>query len=263
MSTLPGGVGNGGAVVRIGDTVHRPSVPLARAVVAHLEAVGFERAPRFLGVDGEGRDVFTFVPGAVAVAPYPDWARRDGILREVGGLLREFHSAMAGFDAGALCSTELADPAGGPVFCHNDLCPENVVFRDGRAVALLDFDVAAPGRAVWDVARTARMWVPAAVPGSSRSWPGPADVWHRVAVLTGAYGLDPAKGDEFAELLLAATRQGQDWVRAKVAAGEPAFVEMWQRFGLAGRYAADLTWIADERANLAGAVAGPSRDTGS
>ncbi len=263
MSMLAGGVGNGGTVVRVGDTVRRPAVPLARAVAAHLEAVGFERAPRFLGVDGDGRDVFTFVPGDVAVAPYPDWAQRDEILREAGNLLREFHAAMAGFDAGALWSAELADPAGGPTFCHNDLCPENVVFRDGRAVALLDFDVAAPGRKVWDVARTARMWVPAAVPGTSRSWPGQADVWHRVAVLTGAYGLEPADGGEFADLLLAATRQGQDWVRAKVEAGEPAFVEMWRRFGLSGRYAADLAWIEAHRADLAAAVARAPRDTGS
>ena len=28
--------------------------------------------------------------------------------------------------------------------CHNDVCPENVVFRDGIAVALLDFEFAAP-----------------------------------------------------------------------------------------------------------------------
>src|SRR5687768_3473693 len=122
---LAGGAGNAGAVVRVGDTVRRPASALARAVVTHLEAVGFERAQRFLGVDGEGRDVFTFVAGEVAVAPYPAWARRDEILREAGRLLRDFHEAMSGFDPGALCSTDLADPdkSDGAVFCHNDLCP--------------------------------------------------------------------------------------------------------------------------------------------
>ena len=29
---------------------------------------------------------------------------------------------------------------GGPIVCHNDVCLENVVFRDGEAVGLLDFD---------------------------------------------------------------------------------------------------------------------------
>ena len=46
----------------------------------------------------------------------------------------------------------MADPEGGPVVCHNDVCLENVVFRNGEAVALLDFDFAAPGRPVYDLA---------------------------------------------------------------------------------------------------------------
>jgi hypothetical protein len=80
------------------------------------------------------------------------------------------------------------------------------------------------------------------------------DVWRRVGVFARAYGLGPADGDEFADVLLAATRQGQDWVRAKVVAGEPSFVEMWDRFGLGERYAADLAWIALHRPAIAEAV---------
>jgi len=41
-------------VVRIGDTVRRPvgpHSPLVHALLAHLESVGFEGAPRFLGID--------------------------------------------------------------------------------------------------------------------------------------------------------------------------------------------------------------------
>jgi aminoglycoside phosphotransferase (APT) family kinase protein len=39
-------------------------------------------------------------------------------------------------------------------------CLENVVFRDGVAVALIDFDYAAPGRPVHDLAQFAKMCVP-------------------------------------------------------------------------------------------------------
>jgi thiamine kinase-like enzyme len=46
------------------------------------------------------------------------------------------------------------------MICHNDVCLENVVFRDGEAVALLDFDFAAPGRPLFDLAAFARMCVP-------------------------------------------------------------------------------------------------------
>jgi len=34
------------------------------------------------------------------------------------------------------------------------------VFREGRAVALIDWDFAAPGRPVYDLAQMARMWRP-------------------------------------------------------------------------------------------------------
>ena len=70
-------------------------------------------------------------------------------LRSVGSLLRRLHDAGAAIavDARAEWPRSLADPAGGTMLCHNDVCPENVVFRDGRATALIDFDLAAPGRA--------------------------------------------------------------------------------------------------------------------
>ncbi len=48
-------------------------------------------------------------------------------------------------DTRAEWSRDLADPEGGTAPRHNDVCPKNVVFRDGRAAALIDFDFAAPG----------------------------------------------------------------------------------------------------------------------
>jgi Phosphotransferase enzyme family len=90
----------------------------------------------------------------------------DDALISVARLLRGYHDAVDEFGTshpGLTWSTELADPAGGSVLCHNDLCPENVVFRDGRAVALLDFDYAGPGSRVWDVVATAAMWAPPVV----------------------------------------------------------------------------------------------------
>ena len=44
--------------------------------------------------------------------------------------------------------------------CHNDLCVENVVVRDGRVVAFIDFDFAAPSDPLLDIAIAARHWVP-------------------------------------------------------------------------------------------------------
>jgi hypothetical protein len=61
-------------VVQIGDTVRRPVGPWSFAVHAllrHFEAVGFDGAPRFLGIDDEGREILSYVEGDAAFAPVP------------------------------------------------------------------------------------------------------------------------------------------------------------------------------------------------
>ncbi|MGW2643110.1 aminoglycoside phosphotransferase family protein [Streptomyces sp. NPDC001348] len=163
---------NAGAVFRRGALVERPAPNHARALHAYLLALeehGFAAAPTPVRLTADGREQLTFIPGDVAVPPFPDWAMTKAALESVGGLLRRLHDtgAAVAVDARAEWPRDLADPEGGTMLCHNDVCPENVVFRDGRAVALIDFDLAAPGRPLWDVAMTARYWVPILDPGSA------------------------------------------------------------------------------------------------
>ncbi|WP_443048606.1 aminoglycoside phosphotransferase family protein [Streptomyces sp. HUAS 31] len=113
--------------------------------------------------------------------PFPRWVMTETALSSVGGLLRRLHDASAAI---AEWPRSLADPEGGTMLCHNDVCPENVVFRDGRAAALIDFDRAAPGRAVWDVAMTARYWVPMLDPVSAAAhFPAGSDAPSRLRIL--------------------------------------------------------------------------------
>ena len=61
-------------IVRIGDTVRRPLRPFSltvQAYLAHLREAGFTGAPVPLGVDGQGREVLSFVPGEVPRNPLP------------------------------------------------------------------------------------------------------------------------------------------------------------------------------------------------
>ena len=70
---LPGGDVTEG-VVRLGDTVRRPlgdHSAQVHLVLRHLEASGFDGAPRLLGVDDRGREILTFVDGEVAGRPWP------------------------------------------------------------------------------------------------------------------------------------------------------------------------------------------------
>ena len=152
------------APVRVGDTVRRAagsSRVAVRDLLIHLESVGFDGAPRYLGMDDQDREVLSWIDGDVPLPPYPAWAMTDRALADLGGLVRRLHEATATFRDTA---AELVDPVGRSgrrtLICHNDLYPENVVFRDGRVVALIDFAMAAPGRPLWDVAIAGETWGP-------------------------------------------------------------------------------------------------------
>ena len=93
----------------------------------------------------------SFVEGDVANYPLPEWLWADAILSDAAHLLRRIHDASA-----PLIEHDLHwdGPASEPVevICHNDFAPYNLVFRDRRLVGAIDFDAAAPGSRVWDLA---------------------------------------------------------------------------------------------------------------
>ena len=123
--------------------------------------VGFDGAPRFLGVDAQDREILTYIPGSPVLPPYPDWALTEDALVSVAQLLRAYHHAVADFDpAGYTWPTTPPPSLAGELVSHNDPNLDNIIFRDGRAVALIDFDLASPGSRLWDVACAARLWAP-------------------------------------------------------------------------------------------------------
>ncbi|MBI3972743.1 MAG: hypothetical protein HY332_15820 [Chloroflexi bacterium] len=83
--------------VRVGDTVRRaarPWTPAVRALLCHLESVGFDGAPRVLGVDEQGREVLTFIAGDVGWRPYPEGIFDDDALLAAARLMRRYHEAV-------------------------------------------------------------------------------------------------------------------------------------------------------------------------
>src|SRR5919201_724811 len=161
---LNGGLTNAGRVSRVRNTVRRPRRPTSPSTWAlfdHLERVGFGGAPRFLGVDDRGREVLSFIPGEAAIEPYPRWALTDEPLVSVAKLLRRYHDAAASFDAtGHTWPDFVPAEFRGGLITHNDPNLDNIIFSGGVAVGLIDFDLASPGSAVWDVACAARLWAP-------------------------------------------------------------------------------------------------------
>jgi hypothetical protein len=264
VEVLQGGVGNAGAVVRVGTHVLRPPSPHRRGIHAlldHLHSSGFDAVPEVVGVEPDGRERLVFIPGDVPIPPFPDWSTTDVVLASTASLLRRFHHAVESFEPPptATWNSELADPHPGPspVLCHNDVCPENVVFRDGAAIALLDFEFVAPGRPVWDLAALAMMCIPLDTPeDAARTGRGHLDPVRRLRVVTDAYGLDVAGRHELLETLDERMADGGTFVRRRVEAGEAAFVAMWEAMGGQARYDRRRDWFTASRPTFEAALAG-------
>ncbi|WP_018546760.1 aminoglycoside phosphotransferase family protein [Streptomyces sp. LaPpAH-108] len=257
---LTGGMANAGAVFRRGEWVERPAPRNARALHAHLLALrehGFDAAPVPVGLTADGRERLTFMPGDVALPPFPDWAMTRSALASVGSLMRRLHeiSAAVAVDTRAEWPGDLADPEGGPIVCHNDVCPENVVFRDGRAVALIDFDLAAPGRALWDVAMTARYWVPMLDPGSATAfYPHGLDAAVRLRVLADGYGLSAGDRAELPGVVEQATEVCRGFVARRVADGDPLYLQALAERGGWERWDRLQTWLVANRETFTAAL---------
>ncbi|WP_323671351.1 phosphotransferase [Candidatus Poriferisodalis multihospitum] len=256
---LSGGLANAGAVVRSGPHVLRPATPYTPSIhrfLASLERSGFEGASVPVGLDPDGRERLSFIDGDVPVPPYPDWAQSDSVLASAADLMRCFHTAASGFDPSPMAwNTELADPAGGMVVCHNDVCLENVVFRDGRAVALIDFDFAAPGRPLFDLACFARMCVPIDddMSASRLGWHD-ADRGPRLRLVAESYGLDIAERAELLGLVDRSMQVGAELVRRRAEAGDPSFVKMWAEMGGQQRFDRRRDWWAQHRPHIESTV---------
>jgi hypothetical protein len=250
--SLYGGFTNAGRVSRVRDSVRRPwraTSPATRALLDHLERVGFDGAPRFLGVDDCGREILSYIPGDAAIEPYQDWALTDEALVSVAALLRRYHDAVASFDAtGHRWPQPVPVAFRGGVISHNDPNLDNVIFAGGRAVALIDFDLASPGSAVWDVACAARLWaplrderdVPEQLRGRSLS---------RLHTFVDAYGLSQRERARVVEALVHTHEWCYRVVRTAVVGGHAALGQMWRE---GGEQRAERTrqWIDSHGAEL-------------
>jgi thiamine kinase-like enzyme len=136
------------------------------------------------------------------------------------------------------------------------VCLENVVFRDGVAVGLIDFDFAAPGRPVYDVAQMARMCVPIddEVSAARLGW-AQADRVERLRLVADAYGLDGAERRELIGALAGTIARGGEFVRRRVEAGDPNFIKMWDDMGGMERFDRRRRWWAAHEDEFSDALA--------
>jgi Ser/Thr protein kinase RdoA (MazF antagonist) len=257
-------------VVRVGATVRRPRQPQSLAVAGyldHLARVGFDASPRYLGRDDRGRDVLSYLDGQVPGDPPEPWAAGTEVLSSVGRLVRRLHEASRGYAAG----TGFAPPPGSvwgrdlvkvdvPVdepapelVSHLDVTPQNVVFRDRRAIGLVDFDLAGPTTRLQDAYNTAMYWVP--LRPADDIWPTwrGVDQPSRLRIFADAYGLSDEQRAALPDLGVAHAERS--WARMRAAAQTlgGGWARMW-RDGVGDAIRRRQSWLAASKQDLLAAL---------
>lgn len=240
---LPGGYVS--AVVRVDSTVRRapgPNPAFVRRLLGLLEQAGFDGAPRFLGTDSQAREILSFIDGHVPWhAELQYIARTDASLAEVAILLRRCHDLTAG--------TALAGRS--EVVCHNDLSPRNTVYRDHgdglRPVAFIDWDLAAPGMRIHDVAYMCWQY-----PGLGPGVANVAEVARQARLICDAYQI--ADRRPLIDTIL--WWQDRCWrgIEAGAAAGDAAMIGLLDA-GAPEVVRQERAWVAANRAHLAAELA--------
>ena len=173
-------------VVRVGDTVRRPTKPNSESVHRVLRWLARERAapyvPEVLGIDDQSREVFLYIHGE------PTWVRHhaiwgsDGAIEAAGRLVRRFHTDVAAYEK------PTADDV---VLCHGDLGPWNVVRSPDGQLTFIDWDGLAHRQRLWEAAFAAWAFVPlmGANETAAVGWDTPPDHGRRLARFCRGYGL--------------------------------------------------------------------------
>jgi Phosphotransferase enzyme family len=239
---MPLGGGNmSSGVVRSGDTVRRPAgpwTPAVHALLAHLHDVGFRGAPRPLGIDERGREVLTFIPGTPAWPAQFHLLDDDAQLRRAVRLIRDFHDAVTGFTPPPDARWQALTPADGDeIIAHRDLAPWNLVIGS-RQWAFIDWDTAAPGTRLWDLAYAMHGFAPlSANPAYQR-----ADAGRRLRLIADAYGLTEQQRLDIIPLLGRRTQAMHAFLARQAAQGTQPWARLWQQ-GHGDAWQADTSYI--------------------
>lgn len=163
-------------IVRVGDTVRRPqksNAAFVHELLLFLEDHSCSFAPRFLGIDEQGREILSYIEGHTL--PGSGYFLSDDLLVQTARVIRDYHDVTAG--------SPLAQ--GHEIVAHNELGPHNTIFQENRVVGLIDWDDAAPGTRLRDLANAVWCYVNV----DHRNWPVHEQA-RRIQLMCTTYGWD-------------------------------------------------------------------------
>jgi hypothetical protein len=246
------GGGNVTPTSRAGAVVYRnagPWTPTVHHLLRHLRSAGFDEAPHPLGFDAQGREMLAYIEGVAgffsAGRTNPPHLWSDRVLIDAARLLRRYHDATRNFVPPVDATWQLVypDATRHEVICHNDFAPYNCIFVDGQIHAMIDFDTAGPGPAVWDVAYAAYRFVPLVAPERfvSLGIHEPPATGRRLRFLCDAYGLDDR--DAFLNVIQERIEATRRMLLDGAAAGHPGYERIIAEGGHLEGLEADLAFV--------------------
>jgi Ser/Thr protein kinase RdoA (MazF antagonist) len=244
-----------GDAERVGDTVRRSAQAWSasvQAVLLHLQRAGVSGIPQPLGFDELGRETLGYVAGDVWNYPMPELVWRESTLVAAARLLRRLHDATADFEPLADARWMLAMPADLPaeVVCHNDFAPYNVVFGPDGPIGVIDWETAAPGARVWDVAYAAYRFVPLSCTAPDEL-ADPTVQARRLAAFCDAYGLGAADREILLATVVRRVAALRDLILSEAASGNAVFAAHLAD-GHVDEYDADLAYLRASGGKLSG-----------
>lgn len=220
----------------IDSKIYKPAQACSRQVgryLAFLRSKGLDNVPELLEFDRFGNEVLSYVDGETCDYPLSEAVKSEHTLISVAKLLRRYHDISEQYvKAEAFPLNGWMFPARHPiqVICHNDFAPYNICFNEIEAIGLIDFETAAPGPRVWDLAYALYRFAPFTHPCNKDGFGTLADQARRAKIFCDIYGLNDSDRDHITnvmierlealnEFLLYAANKGDLKYQACVSAG--------------------------------------------
>lgn len=239
---LPGG--NVGGAIRVGDTVRRatgPWTPAVHALLDHLNEAELDSIPAVLGLDEQGREILTYLPGRTVDVDTEGVP--ETLLSAAVAWLRRFHDAVSDFrPTGAVRwrngTWTLAD---NQIICHHDPAAYNWIVEGDRLVGVIDWDMAAPGQPIDDLAFMAWSVIPLYRPRPA------ADVAGRLRLMAATYG--GVSPEDLLSHVEQRMRRATDTMESGQRRGDPGMLSL-AAVGEPGRTRRRLTALSERTAEI-------------
>ena len=231
LAELPGTTAG---VVRVGATVRKPYgpwVPTVHALLGYLGAHGFP-SPRPLGVDQEGRQVLSWLPGRPGWLEHHRCWRSPDMLAKAARLVRRLHELLDAYPVprGPVWRGGWGRPIDGSgSLCHHDLGPWNFVVDASGGLAVIDWDGIGPGDRMAELAYCIAGFAPLKRDSmcAELGWRTPPPRALRVELFRAAYGLPDNERPELADAIIASARSGAEFGETMHAEGKEPWASIW------------------------------------